>query len=129
MMRRDAIRQALEIHANGFVWGRSDCCQFARTVVEAIEQRVLAFPWYDTEEAAEDIIGAAGGLENLVTGVIGRGPELSGYEPQDGDVTLVVMPDAREAMGVWVNGHPICIWEHGHSRVPKSWSNKTWKVG
>lgn len=72
-----------------FVWGSNDCCLFAADAVEAMTGVDLAasLRGYDSELTAQQIIDAHGGLEQLVTGLLGAAvsPLLAGV----GDVVLL----------------------------------------
>lgn len=71
-----------------FAWGSWDCCQFAAEAVLAltgIDHRA-AFPTYATREEAEEIIGNLGGLDLLLSSVLGDAKPAT--RAQRGDLIL-----------------------------------------
>jgi len=84
-----------------FEYGKSDCCQFVADCIEAIEPRYgdLAAPFrYGSKREAASILRKHGGLEGLVTLILGEPDE---GVPRPGFVALV---DKPRVLGiVWRN--------------------------
>lgn len=87
---------------DGFVWGRSDCCQFASYVIRELTGRDL-MPWtYSSEQEAVDLIVAHGGLSQTVTAVLKREPvAVSLLQPGDPVIWVAEQGDTfYEGLGV-----------------------------
>lgn len=81
-----------------FAWGTNDCAIFAADCVLDLTGTDPAARWrgYETEEAAREIVDAAGGMRALVALT-----ERPIAFAQRGDVVLAA-PDGRETFGVCV---------------------------
>ena len=83
-----------------FVWGVSDCTQFAVKVSGAATGRDLSGGFvYSTEEEASDLISSYGALENLVTSVVKVEPTYDLHDLEDGD-PLVLEIKGKKMLGV-----------------------------
>ena len=108
-----------------FRYGQADCCQLVGHVVLELTGRdhMLAFH-YETEDQADAMIEAAGGLTPLVSSVLGEPVPVAALQP--GDPVLIrwrklellgVLVSDRAAAGLDIYGHiaeiPIRICAHG----------------
>lgn len=96
-----------------FEWGVSDCCMFAASWWERMTGTDAAGPWrgaYDSALGAQRLIDRSGGLDALVTQIIGAGAQVVALP---GDVAVVsVSTGAREptmAVGVMVSSTHIAL--------------------
>lgn len=83
-----------------FVWGVSDCIQFAGGMVEQMTGHNPADKYrYSSEREALQIIAQAGGLASLITAEMGE-PRPSIAEAVDGDVVLTKFRDTGDIVGI-----------------------------
>ena len=83
-----------------FQYGELDCCLFAALVAEVITGKDYAAEFdYDSEEEAQEIMDEHGGLDGLLTNLLG---EPTNKQPRPGDVVLLdcllyTSPSPRDA--------------------------------
>lgn len=80
-----------------FEWGTWDCCQFAAEAVLALTgaDHRTAFPTYASEQEALDLIAGHGGLESLLSTVLGDSKPPA--RAQRGDIVLADFGDGLAA--------------------------------
>lgn len=118
----DELRAA---DARPFSFGVHDCCAFAARVVAAMTGRDLMaqFPAYDSDEGAQAILMAHGGMAGIWTHCLGE-PIAVAYA-QRGDV--VMMPTERgDAAGICLGSQaafaaPVGVACHALQQVTKAW--------
>lgn len=102
--RQQIVRQVLLQQANEkFTWGSLDCVLFSISAANQIAGAEFDAPFdYSSEEEAQEILDAHGGLSGLFTHVFGPPTNLN--ELDDGDPVLVDFPVIGEMMGMMVSG-------------------------
>ena len=82
-----------------FEWGHSDCCQFVGACIEAVTGENLALLVdYENQDDARALIDEAGGLDVVVSSVLGDAVDAA---PKNNDVVMVNI-DGDPAVGfVW----------------------------
>lgn len=82
-----------------FAWGSNDCCAFAAGAVEAVTgvDHLTVFGRYESASAARALIRSYGGLEALVSVVLG--PSVSPQMAAVGDIVLLVN-EGRKMLGL-----------------------------
>lgn len=102
MTRDDVLDYLREQAALPFVWGQTDCVQFAAGMVERISRARPALPIYSSEIEAKRALVELGGLEAAVTAVLGPArPARELLEAADGDIVLTAF-QGEKALGVAV---------------------------
>ena len=98
-----------------FARGSADCCAFADHVLRELTGE-SAIPRYRTDEGAEAITTAHGGLSAAVTYFLGRDP-VPEPELEPGDVVFLVVM-GHEAIGILATPERIVtVFEDGNPRV------------
>lgn len=112
-----------------FVWGEHDCALFAADVVLKMTGQDLAADFrglYASKTQAIKILGAAGGLDAVVTGLLGwplYHPKLA----QRGDVVMVDTPEGR-ALGICNGATAACAGPDGLTFVEMTLWLTAWRV-
>jgi uncharacterized protein DUF6950 len=88
----------LRRHEGPLVWGVNDCVQFAADAVERYGGWRPELPKYSSEREAIQIIARGGGLEALVTRVMGEPIHVK--DARIGDTVLTVFRDTGPMLGV-----------------------------
>lgn len=103
-----------------FVYGESDCCQF---VAECIEAQTGVNPAgrfkYASEKAANNLLDMYGGLEALVTDVLGEPVDT----PREGYVALVEKPTL---LGIVHRGRIVARTPGDINDIPLSRARRFW---
>lgn len=113
-----------------FSWGAQDCCLFAADVVRALTGEDLAAPFrgrYASRAQAVAILGARGGLEAVVTSVLGA-PLATPLLARRGDVVMVATADGP-ALGICAD-RGVC-WLTGPAGLVRCWlrdAARAWRV-
>lgn len=97
-----------------FCWGAHDCALFAAEVVQALTGIDFAAEFrgrYASKAEAVGLLGERGGLEAVVTAVLGT-PRPSPILAQRGDVVMVVT-DEGHALGICNGAHAACAGREG----------------
>lgn len=100
MLRDDVIQYLREQAAQPFVWGKTDCVQFAAGMVERATGVRPILPAYNSETGAKRVLVDLGGLEAAVTSFLGpaqRDLRLCG----DGDIVLSAF-QGEQTLGIAV---------------------------
>lgn len=93
-----------------FEWGVTDCCQFVSACVEELTgEDFVSLVLYENHDEAIEQIDAAGGLDLLVSSVLGDPEER---EPRDNDVVIVTC-NGEQILGFVWNGVVILRTEQG----------------
>lgn len=106
-----------------FKYGDLDCCLFAALVAQDISGHDYAAEFnYDSEDEAAQIIAAHGGLEGLLTALLG---EPTTNTPRPGDTVLLDLDEPT--VGVWYMRNPIVrgpkrFYEVSGSRAVRVWA-------
>ena len=129
--RQEAVRRVLARHSDAFDYGTSDCCQLALEVARSVRALrpgapPLVAPEYACEGEAAAVIAHHGGMQALVTTVLGHGP--TDKPPRDGDVALVHMVGVGEALAVWCSGKPLVKATTRFISLPPGAAKFTWSV-
>lgn len=90
--------ELLQQYEGPLVWGLNDCVQFAAAAVRHYGGRAPELPKYSSEREAREIIARGGGLEALVTRVLGEPIPIR--DASLGDVALTSFLDTGEMLGV-----------------------------
>jgi hypothetical protein len=109
-----------------FAYGTHDCCQFAALAVEAITGTNPASAWVYTNQAqAEALIADAGGLEQLVTDVMGEPvhPSRAGR----GDVVLANLENGP-TVGVCLGRECAFVTDVGLTYRPREFIATAWSA-
>lgn len=125
----DALAAALE---QPFAWGTHDCCMMASNIALAITGRDPAAPWrgtYDTEQGAEAVIVAGGGLDEVVAGAMHAfgSPECPPAFARRGDFAIVTV-DNMLTLGVVVDDRVAAPGLRGARYVPLSTALRAWAI-
>jgi hypothetical protein len=115
--------------ARPFEWGAHDCALFAAGVVEQLTGHDFAAEFrgrYASHAEAVAVLGARGGLEAVVAGLLGE-PRSFPALAQRGDVVLVDTA-LGPALGVCAGGHAACAGPEGLQFVPMDCWLCAWKV-
>jgi hypothetical protein len=100
-MTRDEVLEYLREQATQpFVWGVTDCVQFAAGAIERARGVRPALPAYSTEAEAKRVLVELGGLEAAVSAVLGP-PQHDRRLCQDGDIVLTAF-EGQQALGIAV---------------------------
>ena len=77
-----------------FAWGSNDCMAFVAYAVEALtgEQLFAEYGGYTDEAEANAMLEANGGIEGILTVVLGQ-PSTRGMMAKRGDVVLLNLPN------------------------------------
>lgn len=118
MSREIVAEYVQEQAALPFVWGSTDCMQFAAGVIERLTGIDLRakFPAYSTEREAHRLLAEAGGVEAFVSRELGpmRRDLLNCVA---GDVVLTAFAPQGQAVGVAVPRLFFLRTEHGLTPV------------
>lgn len=136
--RQAAIRAALmETAGQPFSYGTLDCCLWVSAIAERITGTNYAARFLDiktvppgayTAREAMDYIAANGGLENLVTVLLGA-PVDDLENLQDGDPVLVRIPTVTDSiLAIYCNGQVIAKQFRGVIRLPADIITKGWNI-
>jgi hypothetical protein len=128
--RQQAVRTTLLKTANQpFVYGKLDCCLFVAKCAEEITGVNYAARFNHTNAVgALAYINDAGGLENLVTDLIGA-PVEDLATLQDGDPVLIQLPVVGdEILAIFANGQVIAKQESGVIKLPAKTILKGWNL-
>ena len=110
-----------------FVYGRSDCCQFAGAVIEDRSgKNPMSRFAYDDEAEAYDIIAHFGSLEAAVTHVLGKSIDVA--DSEDGAVLLAVMADGKEMVGVRIMNRMVVKTANSVVDWPLEAATRAWAV-
>lgn len=90
--------ELLQRHAEPLSWGVNDCVQFAADAVACYGGWRPELPKYASEREALEIIARGGGLEALVTRVLGEPIQVK--DARIGDTVLTVFLDTGPMLGV-----------------------------
>ena len=113
--------------ATPFEWGVHDCCRFAAGAIQAITGTdPMAQFSYTTEAEARALIESAGGIEALVTSVLGD-PLPSVAQAQRGDVLLADLP--TPSIGTCLGATTAFVSERGLLLVRTNRARMAWRVG
>ena len=105
------------------VWGKTDCCQFVGECIEAtFGHNPAKHVKYESEEAARQLFKIHGGLEGVITMLLGEPVE----EYQDGYVGVVDNGTCVVA-GVFFKDRIICRVETSLVDLPASRAKRIWK--
>ena len=128
--RRSAVRQTmLEYAAEPFTWGVLDCCQFAAKVAEKITGTDYSKGFlYASEDAAEEIINSADGLENLITEIL-KSESVSVDFLKVGDPVLLNIPVMGNMIGVFNGNDAIIKLKQRAVLIQRSRISKGWNLG
>lgn len=125
-----SLRELLEQRANTtFAWGSHDCCALASSCVEALTGADVwpqDIPEYTTKEEAQQILSDRGGIEELVSSVMGD--PVTPQFARRGDVVqynIAGMPTLGVCVGA-VAAFPALV---GLVHVPMSKCLRAWRVG
>lgn len=100
MTREDVLDYLRKQEAQPFVWGKTDCVQFAAGVIELARGARPELPTYSSEIEAKRVLVELGGLEAAVSDVLGRArPARELLEGADGDIVLTAF-HGQQALGV-----------------------------
>lgn len=109
------------------VYGSTDCCQMVAACVKAMtgDDFLPNFPAYSSQAEAAAIIAGLGGMEGLITSVLGASKHISRANVGD-----VVAGDWGEgvACGVCLGVYTACMAEDGLKFYPTLGSIAAWKV-
>lgn len=103
-------------------WGKTDCCQFVGECIEAmLGVNPAKFVKYDSERAARRLFKIHGGLEGVLTMMLGSPvPDF-----QDGHVGLVDN-GATESTGIFLGDRIICRTETGLVDLHAARAKRVW---
>lgn len=126
MTRYEAVRQVTREWGNArFSYGHFDCCQLARDVFKAYRGFDPAPDLkYESEEEALKIMQDHGGLEGLLTHILG-GP-IPVEETQTGDIVLVECKG--QITGVRVPDGALVPVKRGIDKMPLRYVFKGWRI-
>jgi len=125
-MNRLAIVNGIVNRMTGedFKYGDLDCCLFAALVAQDISGHDYAADFdYDSEEDAASIIEEHGGLEKLLTSLLG---EPTSNVPRPGDTVLLDLEEPT--VGVWYMRNPIVRGPKRFYEVPGSKVVRVWAI-
>lgn len=110
-----------------FDWGSNDCCTFTADAVRAITGRDVrrAFPIYSGEVGALRAIAEGGGLQRLVTQILGE--PVSSKMAAVGDVVLVLNAE-REMLGICNGTSVIASGVEGMTLVSMETALAAWRI-
>ena len=75
MSRSVEVWRALNaIESRSFQYGSTDCCQFAREIVQQITGREIEAPTYGSESEADDIVEGFGGYQKMISALLDQEP-------------------------------------------------------
>ena len=124
---QDVLRALNAWERQPFEYGTSDCVQFVRFVVQQLTGKDYIPDYvYDSEQAAERIIADAGGLEPLVTSVLGKPTTFIDALP-DGSPVLLQF-GRQHIMGIKLDPDAVCISTNGMLRVSSGHVTKGWSL-
>lgn len=102
-MRSEIVEQYLNDQAKTpFAWGTADCVQFAAGLVEKLTGVNPASGYtYATEQEAQTIMEASGGLVDLVTAALGPKQRVRAHTlPEPGDIVLATYESTGALLGI-----------------------------
>lgn len=112
-------------HDGPFMWGVSDCVQWAADAVEIFSGTRPVLPEYSTEDEARNILAEHGGLSAMVENTLGNPISLA--EAEAGDIVLSSFRDMGEVLGV---ADPPVFWlrgDRGFMPVELNLALKCWR--
>jgi len=126
--RYEAVRHVTREWGNAhFSYGLFDCCQFAKDVFKAYRGFDPAPALqYESEEEALEIINDYGGLESLLTHILGS--PVSASETRTADVLLLKLPNVGEIAGVRVPDGALVPLKVGLYRAPLRYALQGWRI-
>lgn len=120
-----------ERNARPFKWGENDCCLFAADDVRAITgtdpaERLRGYKGF---AGAQRLIARAGGLRELVIGILGE--PLAPTLARQGDVGLVTQPCGLLTVAVHggAGWHAPAAGEGGLAWLPAHMAQCAWRIG
>ena len=124
---QDVLRALNAWERQPFTYGTSDCVQFVRFIVQQLTGKDYIPDYvYDSEQAADRIVADAGGLEPLVTSVLGE-PTTSIDTLPDGSPVLLQF-GRQHIMGIKLADDAVCISTNGMLRVSSGHVTKGWRL-
>lgn len=122
--RLDAYVESLR--AVPFAWGSADCCQFIAGAIHAQTGEDLRelFDAYDSEEGAQAILDAHGGLEGLLAHALGEPVHVS--QMGRGDVCITGHDGAAR---VCTGSYLVSFGQDGLDFVKRTRAAIAWRVG
>lgn len=107
-----------------FAWGTADCCQFIAGAVAAVTgvDHAVEFGPYEDEAGAQALLATYGGIEGLITHVLGEPVHVA--QMGRGDVCIV---DGTAA--VCTGQNVVSYGSNGLVFVPRSRASVAWRVG
>jgi hypothetical protein len=112
-----------------FAWGSHDCCMFAADILLAMTGVDYAGPvrGYTTQEEAQAIIDGYGGMEAMVTALIGvDSMDAKGKNVRRGDLVLMTK-ELGDTLGVCIGVNSVFVDQRGIAMCRTSSCRLSWR--